>query len=371
MANKTYETWLEIDLQAIENNLKLVRNISGLPVAAVLKADAYGHGVLPVSRAAVKAGAIFLAVARFSEARELRNAGFTEPILVLGMIPPENVIEASILKVRGILFNTEQIALYEKILRGTGHTLMVHVKIDSGMGRLGFPAEDGLKLLQAVKDSTYLEAEGLCTHLARADEPGVDTTDWQLDRFDRLLAEAEANGLRPRLVHTGNSAGALFHKRCGKYDMVRVGEAMYGMHPAPEALLPDGFRHALTWKAGITSVKMIPGGRGISYGHRYTTHGTEQRVGVIPVGYADGYRRVQGNKVLVHGQLVPVIGNVCMDQCMIDLNEIPDVMIGDEAVLIGQQGENMISVEEVAASWGTINYEVTCGIAHRVNRFYS
>ena len=371
MANKTYDNWLEIDLQAIENNLKLVQNISGLPTAAVLKADAYGHGVLPVSRAAVKAGAIFLAVARFSEARELRNAGFTEPILVLGMIPPENVIEASIMKVRGILFNTEQIALYENILHGTGHILEVHVKIDSGMGRLGFPAEEGLKLLQAVKDSTYLDSEGLCTHLARADEPEAETTDWQLDRFDRLVAEAEASGLRPQLVHTGNSAGALFHKRCGKYDMVRVGEAMYGMHPAPGALLPEGFKHALSWKAGITSVKMIPGGRGISYGHKYITHGDEQRVGVIPVGYADGYRRIQGNRVLVHGRIVPVIGNVCMDQCMIDLNDIPDAVIGDEAVLIGSQGGQSITVEEVADSWGTINYEVTCGIAHRVNRFYS
>lgn len=146
---------------------------------------------------------------------------------------------------------------------------------------------------------------------------------------------------------------------------------MYGMHPSPDALLPEGFRHALTWKAGITSVKLIPGGSGISYGHRYTTHGDYQRVGVIPVGYADGYRRVPGNKVLVHGIRVPVIGNVCMDQCMIDLDGIPDVNIGDEAVLIGQQGDQAITVEEVAESWGTINYEVTCGIAHRVNRFYS
>ena len=371
MANKTYETWLEIDLQAIQDNLKMVREISGLPVAAVLKADAYGHGVLPVSRAAVKAGAVFLAVARFTEARALRNVGFTEPILVLGMIPPENVIEASIMKVRGILFNMEQIALYENILRDTGHMLTVHVKIDSGMGRLGFPPEEGLRLLQAVKNSDCLEAEGLCTHLARADEPDTDTTDWQLDRFDRLVAEAEKNNLRPRLVHTGNSAGALFHKRCGKYDMVRVGEAMYGMHPAPEAILPAGFKHALSWKAGITSVKMIPGGRGISYGHKYHTYGTEQRVGVIPVGYADGYRRVPGNIVLVHGHRVPVIGNVCMDQCMIDLNDVPNAMIGDEAVLIGRQKREIITVEEVAASWGTINYEVTCGIAHRVNRFYS
>ena len=152
--------------------------------------------------------------------------------------------------------------------------------------------------------------------------------------------------------------------------MVRAGVAMYGMNPSPEAPLPAGFRQALSWKAGITSVKMIPGGRGISYGHRYITHGEEQRVGVIPVGYADGYRRVQGDRVLVHGQSVPVIGNICMDQCMIDLTDVPDAMIGDEAVLIGTQGNASITAEDVAAVWGTINYEVTCGIAHRVNRFY-
>ncbi len=145
---------------------------------------------------------------------------------------------------------------------------------------------------------------------------------------------------------------------------------MYGMNPSPEALLPEGFRPALSWKAGITSVKMIPGGMGISYGHHYTTHGAAQRVGVIPVGYADGYRRVPGNTVLVHGKAVPVIGSVCMDQCMIDLNDIPNVKIGDEAILIGQQGGAEISVDQVAKLWGTINYDVTCGIAKRVNRYY-
>ena len=371
MANKTYDNWLEIDLQAIQNNLKLIQEISGAPTAAVIKADAYGHGILPVSRAAVKAGAIFLAVARFSEARELRNAGFTEPILVLGMIPPENVLEASITNVRGTLFNKQQIAIYENILHMTGHKLIVHVKIDSGMGRLGFPAEEGISLLQAVQASPYIEAEGLFTHLARADEPGVETTDWQLDRFDKLVKDVEISGLRPKIVHASNSAGALFHHERGKYDMVRAGVAMYGMNPSPEAVLPEGFRHALSWKAGITSIKMIPGGSGISYGHRYITHGDYQRVGVIPVGYADGYRRVPGNRVLVHGHIVPVIGNVCMDQCMIDLNDIPDAAIGDEAVLIGTQKGKHITVEEVAASWNTINYEVTCGVAHRVQRFYS
>ena len=371
MANKSFETWLEIDLQTIQNNIRLIQNISGLPVAAVLKADAYGHGVLPVSRAAVNAGAVFLVVARFYEARELRNAGFSEPILVLGMIPPENVIEASIMKIRATIYNMQQIKLYENILLGSRHTLSVHIKIDTGMGRLGVQAEEGLHLLRAAADSPCIETEGMFTHLARADEPDVDTTDWQLDRFDRLLVETESAGLRPRIVHTANSAGAIFHHRCKKYDMVRAGIAMYGLHPALSALLPEDFKPALAWKAGITSVKMIPGNRGISYGHRYMTHGIEQRVGVLPVGYADGLRRIPGNRVLVHGQIVPVIGNVCMDQCMIDLNDIPDATIGDEAVLIGQQGSQMITAEDIAKIWNTINYEVTCGIAHRVPRLYS
>lgn len=371
MANKLYENWVEVDLQAIQNNLKQVQKISGLPTAAVIKADAYGHGIVPVSQAAIKAGAAFLAVARFGEARELRNAGFVEPILVLGMIPPENVLEASLTQVRTVLFSREQIALYENILYGTGYRLKVHVKVDTGMGRLGVPAEDGLELLQAAKSSPYLEIEGLCTHLARADEEEQEVTHWQLDRFDRLLNEVESAGLRPEIVHTGNSAGALFYSRCGKYDMVRAGVAMYGMNPSEEKKLPEGFQPVLSWKAGLTSVKLVPGGRGISYGHKYVTKGDQSRIGVLPVGYADGYRRVQGNMVLIRGKRVPVIGNVCMDQCMIDLNGVPEASIGDEAVLIGRQGSQWIHAEDVAAVWGTINYEVTCGIAHRVNRFYA
>lgn len=370
MENNRYETWAEIDLQAIQQNVKLIQKISGLPAAAVIKADAYGHGIVPVSQAAIKAGAMFLAVARFTEARELRNAGFTEPILVLGMIPPENVLEASVEKVRGTLFSQEQIALYENILAGTGHRLIVHVKVDTGMGRLGVPAEKGLKLLQAVNSSDCLSAEGLFTHLARADEPDRDTTDWQLDRFECLLKEVESSGLRPEIVHAANSAGALFHPRSGRFDMIRCGIAMYGMHPSPQAQLPQGFKPALSWKAGITSIKGMPGGQGISYGHRYTTRKDGDRVGVIPVGYADGYRRVDGNVVLVRGHQVPVIGNVCMDQCMIDLNGVPEAEVGDEAVLIGTQGTESITAEKVANLWKTINYEVTCGIAHRVNRFY-
>lgn len=369
MNNNHYDTWAEIDLGAIRHNLQLIQKISGVPTAAVVKANGYGHGIVPVSQAAVKAGALFLIVARFTEAMELREAGFTEPILVLGMIPPEHIPEAAHRQIRATIFSYEQIGIYENALNGTGLKLFVHVKIDSGMGRLGVPAEEGLGLLRSASESAFFTVEGLFTHFAKADEPWESTTDWQLDRFDRLLKEAETNGLRPRFVHTGNSAGALFHKRCGTYDMVRAGVAMYGMPPSPETPLPEGFIPALSWKTGIISIKTIPSGRGISYGHRYVTK-KEERIGVIPVGYADGYRRVNGNTVLVGGKRVPVIGNVCMDQCMILLDEVPDVSVGDEAVLIGTQGDLTITADDLAALWGTINYEVTCGIIQRVARNY-
>lgn len=370
MFEKRFDTWLEIDLQAIQNNIHEIQKVSGLPTAAVIKADAYGLGMIPISQAAIKAGCIYLATARFSEAIRLRRAGFTEPILVLGMIPPENVMEASIASICGTLFSMEQMALYESVLSGTGQTLNVHVKVDSGMGRLGVRTEDGLRLLQRVKDSDCLHAEGLFTHLARADEPEEKTTDWQLDRFDQLIAEAETAGLRPRYVHAANSAASLFYPRGRKYDFVRCGITMYGLSPTSSIQLPEPFIPAISWKAGLTSVKTMPAGQGISYGHHYFTKHDGDLVGVIPVGYADGYRRTPGNQVLVHGQKVPVIGSVCMDQCMIDLNGISNPKIGDEVVLIGRQGGMEITTDDVAESWNTISYEVICGIDRRVSRYY-
>lgn len=371
MSTKNYENWAEVDLGAIRHNLQLIQKKSGLPTAAVVKANGYGHGIIPVSQAAVKAGAIFLIVARFSEAQELRDAGFTEPILVLGMIPPEHIREAAQKNIRATVFSFEQIDIYESALIRAGLHLTVHAKIDSGMGRLGVSAEDGLKLLARARDSKYFDVEGLFTHLARADEPDVETTDWQLDRFDRFLNEAEANGMRPRWVHSGNSAGALFHSRCGRYDMVRAGVAMYGMSPSPAALLSDDFIPVLSWKAGLISIKDIPGGRGVSYGHRYITREGGERIGVIPVGYADGFRRLAGNTVLVNGKRVPVVGNICMDQCMIRLDDVPNAAIGDEVILIGKQNDQSITADDLATLWGTINYEVTCGINQRVERIYS
>lgn len=370
MKHNTYENWVEIDLEAIRGNIRQIRRIAGCPIMAVIKANAYGHGTIPVARAAIEAGSSFFAVARFGEAMEIRKAGITAPILIFGRLGPENAIQAAAENFRVTVFCEQQVVEYTEALRNTKQKLIVHAKIDTGMGRLGSPAESGLTLLQMIQSAPNLETEGLFTHFARSDELNVNTTDQQLDRFEKLINTLTENGLRPKIVHTANSAGAIFHPRACQYDMVRGGIAIYGLNPSVQTPLPAGFRPALSWKAEIISVKAMPAGCGISYGHKYLTKRNGDRIGVIPVGYADGFRRTTGNEVLVGGKRVPVLGNICMDQCMIDLNDVPDARPGGEAVLIGRQGNDEISADEVAGRWGSINYEVTCGVSHRVDRIY-
>ena len=364
------DTWVSIDLDAIQQNIHEIERLSGKPVMAVIKANAYGHGLIPVGQAALAAGCPFLAVARFPEAMELRLAGFTAPILVLGLINPCDAELAARENIRGALFNDEQISAYEAVLRGTAKPLPVHIKVDVGMGRLGVYAEDGLSLIKRAMQSEVLAVEGLFSHFSKADMPGDNATSQQFTRFDRLVREAEKNGMRPEIVHLANSAGALFHSEICKYDLVRGGIAIYGLDPSGAATLPDEFHPALSWKARITSIKKCPAGQEISYGGCYQTQKENSRVGVLPVGYADGFRRQTGNFVLVHGVRAAVLVTVCMDQCMIDLDDVPDAEIGDEAVLLGFQGNDRISAEELGDRWGTINYDVVCGISHRVPRFY-
>ncbi len=222
--------------------------------------------------------------------------------------------------------------------------------------------------MQALNQYRGLHIEGLFTHLARSDEPEVGTTIWQLDRFNRLVRELEAAGLRPGLVHAANSAGSLYFPQA-YFDLVRPGIAIYGLHPSAEAPLPQGFRPAMSWKAQLVSVKELPPGHGVGYNYRYFTSGTE-RIGVIPAGYADGFRRRLGNFVLVGGKRVNVVGGVCMDQCMVRLDEVPSARIGDEVVLMGEQGDLTIRAEDIGLAWGTNNYEVVCGLAARVPRVY-
>jgi alanine racemase len=362
-------TWLEIDLAAIRHNVHHLTQISARPVMAIVKANAYGHGLVETARAALQGGAAWLGIARLEEALVLRAAAIDAPLLVLGLTLPERAAEAAANRIRLACFDPELARAYSAAVQPAGLTLQVHAKLDTGMGRLGVWPEDGLEFFRQLAGLPGLEVEGAMTHFASADAPQDDTTARQLERFSRLVNTLQEAGLRPPLAHAANSAATLYFPQA-RFDLVRCGIAIYGLDPSAEAPLPDDFRPALSWKARLASVKMLPAGHGIGYNHRYITARVE-RIGVCPAGYADGLRRkVNINHVLVGGQRVPVVGGVCMDQCMLQLDGVPGAQPGDEIVLIGSQGEAFIRAEEIADAWGTVNYDVVCGITARVPRIY-
>ena len=363
-----YSTWVEIDLSAIQNNIRRIHAITRRPVLAVIKANGYGHGLVEVGQAAARAGAAWLGVARLEEALALRQAGLRLPILVMGYCAPERAPQAAAHEIRLAAFNPDQALAQAAQARAAGLTLQVHAKIDTGMGRLGVFPDQGVEFVRLLSKTAGLVVEGIFTHFARSDEPELDQTDRQIDAFSAVVDGLQALGLRPPLAHASNSAAALYFPRA-YFDMVRPGIAIYGLHPAPEAPLPDGFQPALAWKTRLASLKELPANHGVGYNHRYTTTRRE-RIGVIPVGYADGFRRRLGNFVLVGGQRVPVAGGVCMDQCMLQLDRVPEARPGDEVVLMGRQGEAAITAEQIAQAWGTNNYEVVCGLQARVPRIF-
>jgi alanine racemase len=365
---RAYSTWVEVDLGAIEDNLRYFLTETRREVMAVVKANAYGHGAVQVARRALRSGATWLAVARIEEALELREAGLQAPVLLLGHAPPgrlQQMIEAGIaLTVWGV----RQIEAASQAAVRAGGDARLHLKVDTGMSRLGVQAGRALSLARRIAELPGAELEGVFTHLACADEADPSPTDAQLRLFEEVLQSLTDAGLRPPVVHSANSAASLTRPDAW-YDLVRVGIAMYGLHPSAQCRLPEGLRPALTWKSTLTQVKTLPVGRGVSYGHIYRTEG-EERVGTIPVGYADGYRRIGNNEVLVRGVKVPVIGRVTMDQIMVNLDAVPGAGSDDEVVLLGGQNGARIAAEEIAERWGTINYEVVSGIAARVPRVY-
>jgi alanine racemase len=362
-----YSTWAEVDLGAIENNIRCLIHLTGVQVMAIVKANAYGHGPVPVARAALRAGATWCGVARLEEALELRQAGLDCPILLLGYTPPGRLDEAVANRVSMTLWDVEQAHAIAAAGQRVGEPARVHIKVDSGMGRLGVQAEEALVLLSSLP-AENLMPEGIFTHFARADEADPKATEAQERRFNLAVQALEAAGLLPPLVHACNSAASLTRPP-SRFNIVRSGVATYGLHPSAECLLPDCFFPALAWKTVLSQVKVLPAGRGVSYGHTYITR-RDERIGTVPVGYADGYRRTIGNMVLVGGQRVPVIGRVCMDQIMLQLDSSPQSRAGDEVVLLGSQGEGRLTAEDLARTWGTINYEVVCAIGARVPRLY-
>lgn len=366
-------TWLEIDLSAIANNTRRMKALVGPTVRLLvsLKADGYGHGALKIARTALHNGASMLGVATVSEATPLREAGITAPILVFGYVPLWQMREAVRLDVAVTLYTLDAAQALARAAQALGKTVRVHVKVDTGMGRLGVRAEqmnEILELVQTISQLPSLELEGLFTHFAQADARDLTHAHLQLERFQQLLQQIEEHGLRPPLVHAANSAATLGLPEA-HFDMVRSGIALYGLDPSPDVRLPEGFRPALSFKTQVAQVKLIPAGECISYGCTYITERPTE-IAVLPVGYADGFRRAPANwgTVLIHGQEAPLLGRVCMDQCMVDISHIPGVRVGDEVVLIGRQGEAVLSAEMVAQRLGTINYEVVSEILARVPR---
>ena len=366
-------TWLEIDLDAIAGNTRRIKEIVGpeTDVLVSLKADAYGHGALRVARTTLLNGASWLGVATLSEAIPLRAAGITAPILVFGYIPPWQAREATRLDLRATVYSTDVATELAQAARDLDHTVRVHVKVDTGMARLGLRAEDVegvVRFIEELRGMRGVEVEGIFTHLATADSADQTYALRQLARFDAVLDALDARGLRPPIVHAANSAATLTLPQ-SRYSLVRPGIAIYGLAPSEEVPLPAGFQPALAFKTQVAQVKDIPAGEGVSYGATYITQ-RETRIAVLPVGYADGFRRAPATwgSVLIHGQEAPLIGRVCMDQCMVDVSHIPDVRRGDEVVLIGRQGEATLTAEEVARRLGTISYEVVSALLARVPR---
>jgi alanine racemase len=357
-------TWAEIDLTAIRNNVRQMQALAQTRVMAVVKANAYGHGAMRVARAAQEADAEWLGVARPEEGLALRAAGLQLPILVLGYTPPEAAPEALANALTLTVFDWESATAYSSAARALNQTANVHIKVDTGMGRLGVLPPDALNFFHAVRALEGLNIEGAFTHFANADAASPASAQQQLTVFQELLAALPA---RPALVHACNSAGALALP-AARLDMVRLGIALYGLNPSSEVPCPPEFRPALMWKARVAQVKTLPPGHGVSYGHQYITTETET-LATVAVGYADGFRRAPSAKeVLIGGQRAPIRGRVCMDQIIVSVSHIPNVRAGDEVVLIGQQGAAQITADEVARQWGTINYEVTSGLMARVAR---
>ncbi len=366
-------TWLEVDLNAIGSNTRHMASLVGpaVKILVALKADAYGHGADKVARTVLYNGANMLGVATVSEAIPLREAAITAPILVFGYIPHLQMREAVRLDVTTTLYSHESAQELSRTAQELGKTVKVHVKVDTGMGRLGIRYENQdeiLDLLRSIQSLPGLTLEGLYTHFAQADAADQKHVRLQLARFQELVTVLDKYQLRPPIVHAANSAAALTIPEA-QFDMVRPGIAIYGLHPSSEVRLPDSFRPALSFKTQVSQVKWLPEGEGVSYGSTYVTT-KPTRIAVLPVGYADGFRRAPRNwgVVLIRGQLAPILGRVCMDQCMVDVTHIPQVRMGDEVVLIGRQGEAALTAEQVAEQLGTINYEVVSEILARVPR---
>lgn len=369
--------WAEIDLDAIAANVSAFRRHVGaqVEVIAVVKANAYGHGAVPVARAALEAGATRLAVHRLLEGVELRRAGLQAPILVMGSTPPSGaglVVEWNLTPTVTTVELAEALSAQALSNQPAApeRSLPVHVKVDTGMNRYGLISSEVLEFLGEIRRLPGLAIEGLFTHFATADWEDATFVRQQLDEFNALLRSVRRAGFEIPVVHAANSAATMRYPEA-HFNAVRIGIAMYGLQPSAEWELPFELHPALALKSRVVRLHRLEAGAAVGYGRTFIAQ-SDLLAALVPVGYGDGYHRALSNKgsVLVRGERAPVIGRVSMDQIVVDVTGIDGVQQDDEVVLIGRQGDECIHAEEVAALAGTINYEVTTSLLPRVVRVY-
>jgi alanine racemase len=384
-------TWAEIDLSAYAHNIRELKRVTQpqARLMAVVKANGYGHGAIEVARTALQNGAEFLGVARIHEAVELRKAGLEAPILIFGYSSPDSaqtLIEYELTQT--VYSPTLAAALSERAAR-QGKKIKIHIKVDSGMGRLGLlldeqaggtshnvPAAKTLNVVEAISRLANLDVEGIFTHFATSDSADKSYATAQLERFMDLLNRLERAGLKPPLEHAANS-GAVIDMPDSHLDMVRPGIATYGLYPSDEVNQSKvELKPVMTLKSRIIHLKKVPAGFHISYGITYRTK-KPTTIATVPIGYADGFNRLLSSRgcMLVHGKRVPIVGRVCMDLTMLDVGALDvgalnDVMIEDEVVVFGQQGNETVTADELASTLNTINYEIVTSITGRVPRVF-
>ncbi len=364
--------WAEINLDAIRHNLAEIRRLVGpaVEIMAVVKAEAYGHGAVKIAKAAIQSGANWLGVALSEEGIELREAGINVPILVFSPLQTsqaEAIVKYDLTPTISML---EPAVALSRAAVASRKTVSFHVKIDTGMGRIGIPANEGIVFIKKLQPLPGLIFDGVFSHLATADEADKEYAKYQIKNFNKVIVDLKDEGLLPTKVHLANSA-AIIDLPLAYYNMVRPGIMLYGMYPSLEVNVKEvQLKPAFMLKTKVVFIKRVAQGSTISYGRKYIVP-SESTIVTIPIGYADGWsRRLSGKaEVLISGKRFPIVGTICMDFCMVDVGDEP-VEIGQEVVLIGSQGAEYITVDEIANHLGTINYEVTCMISDRVPRRY-
>ena len=367
-----YRSFAKINLSAIDHNLREIKKslAKGVKTLAVVKADAYGHGLVPVSKH-IQKDVDYFAVATVEDALELRENGVEKPVIILSYVSPlqyETVIENDI---TATMYNVEEAENLSALAEKKGKKVKVHIPVDTGMGRIGFmPDEDGVKAVRCISEMKGIFLEGLFSHYACADYENKTESDKQTELFDRFISLLENEGIEIPIKHMNNSAGTIENLK--QYDMCRVGIALYGLYPSDEVnkdnmkLMP-----AMEVMSHIVHIKTVEKGFKIGYGHIYEAP-SERTIATVSIGYADGYKRCLTGVgyVLANGKKAPIVGKICMDQCMVDITDIPDLKVGDKVVVMGKSGNEELSAELLGSMCHSFNYEIICSFMPRVIRIY-